>query len=176
MIKIFNIKNTKFLVIFLFGLLGLSYPQKLLAQNYPPSFRSSKNNVVINSKEFGVRIIDSQGRVNFFRTNTVPLKPGDAYGWRMKINNYQSNNGKIKLREVLRLPSHPEMWKTENSDKFYISKDGKVATSIKSKVPVNGMIQNFWTITPGDPLGKYQIEVYINDELVEVFRFEVVPF
>jgi len=177
--KIFGNQVNKWLVIFFSGLLSLYYPHQLLAvlaENPAKNAVANKNKLIINKKEFGVRIIDSQGKANFFPTNTVPLKEGDAYGWRIRIDNPQGKIGKVKWREVLRLPNHPEMWKTENSDKFSVSQDGKTATSTKTEIPVNGVIQNFWTITPGDPLGKYQMEIYINDKLVQIFRFEIVPF
>ncbi|MBD2631052.1 hypothetical protein RI030_17945 [Aphanizomenon flos-aquae NRERC-008] len=41
---------------------------------------------------------------------------------------------------------------------------------------INGVIENFWTISPGDPLGKHQIEVYIDERLIGTFVFEIVPF
>jgi hypothetical protein len=41
---------------------------------------------------------------------------------------------------------------------------------------VNGVIENFWTIAAGDPLGKHQIEVYIDEHLIGTFAFEIVPF
>lgn len=171
-----KIFDTRFLLIVFSLLLGLHYPQISLAQTTPKNSQSINNQTIINQKEFGVKIIDSQGKVNFFPTNKVPLKEGDAYGWRIKIDNYQSKMGKIKWREVLRLPNHPELWKTENRENFSLSKDGKTATSQRTEIPVNGIIENFWTITPGDPLGKHQIEVYINDNLVATFDFEIVPF
>ena len=41
---------------------------------------------------------------------------------------------------------------------------------------MNGVIENFWTIAAGDPLGKHQIEVYIDERLIGTFAFEIVPF
>ena len=129
--------------------------------------------IFVNKSEFGVRIINSSGKVNFFQTTKVPLKEGDAYGWRITIDNYQ---GKVKWREVLTLPQAPETWTTENNKNFSISKDGKTATSTRTVTPVNGVIENFWTIAAGDPLGKHQIEVYIDERLIGTFAFEIVPF
>ena len=129
--------------------------------------------LVVNKSEFGVKIVNAEGKVNFFPTTTVPLKEGDAYGWRITIDNYQ---GKVKWREVLTLPQAPETWTTENNKNFSISKDGKTATSTRTVTPVNGVIENFWTIAAGDPLGKHQIEVYIDERLIGTFAFEIVPF
>ncbi|MEI6444973.1 MAG: hypothetical protein WCO29_18045 [Nostocales cyanobacterium ELA583] len=129
--------------------------------------------IVVTKTEFGVRIVNSEGKFNFFPTTKVPLKQGDAYGWRIKLDNYQ---GQVKWREVLSLPKAPETWTTENNKNFLISKDGKKATSLRTATPVNGVIENFWTISPGDPLGKHQIEVYVDDRLIGTFEFEIVPF
>lgn len=129
--------------------------------------------LVVNKTEFGFRIINSSGKVNFFPTTTVPLKEGDAYGWRIKLNKY---SGKVQWREVLTLPKPPETWITENRENLSISKNGKTATSTRIQTPINGVIENFWTISPGDPLGRHQIQVYIDERLLATFEFEIVPF
>jgi len=129
--------------------------------------------IVVNKAEFGVKIVNPEGKVNFFPTTTVPLKEGDAYGWKITLDNYQ---GKVKWREVLTLPQAPETWTTQDNRNFSISADGKTATSTRTVTPVNGVIENFWIISPGDPLGKHQIEVYIDERLIGTFAFEIVPF
>jgi len=129
--------------------------------------------IFVNKSEFGVKIVNSEGKVNFFPTTKVPLKEGDAYGWRITINNYQ---GKVQWREVLTLPKYPETWITQDHKNFSISADGKTAISQRTVTPVNGVIENFWTIYSGDPLGKHQIEVYIDERLIGTFVFEIVPF
>ena len=129
--------------------------------------------IVVNKTEFGVKIVNPEGKVNFFPTTTVPLKEGDAYGWKITLDNYQGN---VKWREVLTLPQAPETWTTQDNRNFSISADGKTATSTRTVTPVNGVIENFWIISPGDPLGKHQIEVYIDERLIGTFAFEIVPF
>ena len=129
--------------------------------------------LVVNKTEFGFRIINSSGEVNFFPTTTVPLKEGDAYGWRIKLDKY---SGKVQWKEVLTLPKPPETWSTENRENLSISKDGKRATLTRIQTPINGVIENFWTISPGDPLGRHQIQVYIDERLLATFEFEIVPF
>ena len=129
--------------------------------------------IVVNKTEFGVKIVNPEGKVNFFPTTTVPLKEGDAYGWKITLDNYQGN---VKWREVLTLPQPPETWTTQDNRNFSISADGKTATSTRTVTPVNGVIENFWIISPGDPLGKHQIEVYVDERLIGTFAFEIVPF
>jgi hypothetical protein len=160
--------------------LSLILPMTSLAYNQASAAGTPKPNqsiinqlIVVSKSEFGVKIVNSEGKANFFPTTTVPLKEGDAYGWRIKIDNYQ---GKVKWREVLTLPKPPETWITQNNKNFSISKDGKTATSQRTQTPVNGMIENFWTVSTGDPLGKHQIQVYIDERLIASFEFEIVPF
>ncbi|MBD2294367.1 hypothetical protein H6G06_12945 [Anabaena sphaerica FACHB-251] len=130
--------------------------------------------ITVNKSEFGVRIVDSQGKANFFPTTKVPLKKGDAYGWRIKLQNYR---GKVKWREVLRLPKTPETWATQEKDEnFSLSADGTTAITKRTQTVTNGVIENFWKIAPGDPLGKHRIEVYIDDRLIAIFEFETVEF
>ncbi len=170
-----KILNPQILLSFLSLILGVITPFSVaLAKNTQKYTHSSNSQqIVVNKTEFGVRIVNSARKVNFFPTTIVPLKQGDAYGWRIKLNNYQ---GKVQWREVLTLPQAPETWITQDHKNFSISKDGKTAISQRTETPVNGVIENFWTISSGDPLGKYQIEVYIDKRLIGTFAFEIVPF
>ncbi|TAF07315.1 MAG: hypothetical protein EAZ77_10275 [Nostocales cyanobacterium] len=142
----------------------------------PPEFSQVINGkkITVNKSEFGVKIFNSQGKANFFPTTKVPLKKGDAYGWRIHLQNYR---GKVKWREVLRLPKTPETWATHEKDEnFSLSADGTTAITKRTQTSINGVIENFWKIAPGDPLGKHKIEVYIDDRLIETFEFETVEF
>ncbi|WP_016952236.1 hypothetical protein [Anabaena sp. PCC 7108] len=138
---------------------------------YSQSINGKK--ITVAKSEFGVRIVDGEGKVNFFPTTKVPLKKGDAYGWQIKLPNHR---GKVKWREVLSLPKAPETWSTQESENFSISSDGTTAITKRTETPVNGVIKNFWKIAPGDPLGKHKIEVYVEESLIATFEFEVVEF
>ncbi|HLO84413.1 MAG TPA: hypothetical protein VK203_05265 [Nostocaceae cyanobacterium] len=151
---------------------GLNSAGTVLAGKTPSSSRSIRPQpITVSRSEFGVKKVDAQGKVSFLPTTKITLKEGEAYGWRIKLQNYQ---GKVKWREVLRLPKPPETWGTENSDGFSISADGTTATSERTQTSVNGVIENFWTIAPGDPPGQYQIQVYIDGRIITTFEFEIV--
>ncbi|AFZ23299.1 hypothetical protein Cylst_0975 [Cylindrospermum stagnale PCC 7417] len=146
----------------------------VLAENAPVSSQLINGKPISVSKaEFGVKIVDSQGKVTFFPRTKVQLQEGEAYGWRIQLQDYR---GEVKWREVLRLPKPPETWGTQDNEDFSISADGTTAVSKRTQSAVNGVIENFWTIAPGDPVGKHKIEVYIDDRLIKTFEFEIVQF
>ncbi|MEA5604184.1 hypothetical protein [Nostoc sp. UHCC 0252] len=128
--------------------------------------------ITVSNTEFGLKRVDSKGNVTIFRTTRVPLQEGNIYGWRIKLKDYQ---GEVKWREVLYLPKPPETWGTDNGEDFSISKDGTTSITRRTQSALDGVIENFWTIAPGDPVGKYRIEVYIDDRLIGNFEFEVIP-
>ncbi|MGM3308417.1 hypothetical protein ACSQ6I_20970 [Anabaena sp. WFMT] len=165
---------TSFWLIFGFFATNLQKINSVLAEApLETSQLINSQKITINKSEFGVRIVDAKGKVNFFPTTKVPLKQGDAYGWQIKLKNYR---GKVKWREVLRLPKAPETWATQEDDNFSISADGTTAITKRTQTSSNGVIENFWKIAPGDPLGKHKIEVYVDEHLIAAFEFETVEF
>lgn len=128
--------------------------------------------ITVSNTEFGLKRVDSKGNVTIFQTTRVPLQEGNIYGWRIKLKNYQ---GEVKWREVLYLPKPPETWGTDNGEDFSISADGKTSVTRRTQSAPEGVIENFWTIAPGDPVGKHRIEVYIDNRLIGTFQFEVIP-
>jgi hypothetical protein len=128
--------------------------------------------VTVSNTEFGLKRVDSKGNVTILRTTKVPLQQGNAYGWRIKLKDYQ---GEVKWREVLRLPKPPVTWGTDKGEDFSMLPDGMTSVTRRTQSAPEGVIENFWTITPGDPLGKHRIEVYIDDRLISTFEFELIP-
>jgi hypothetical protein len=141
-------------------------PSQSISQ--PQSNKAQQINVT--KAEFGFAKIDSQGKFNFTPTTRIPLEEGSKYGWRIQLQNVQ---GEVTWREVLRLPKPPETWATDNGENFKLSTDGSEAVSNRTQLAKDGVIENFWTITPGDPPGKHIIHVYVDDHLVGNFEFEV---
>lgn len=127
--------------------------------------------ITVSNTEFGLKRVDSKGNVTILRTTRVPLQEGNAYGWRIKLKDYQ---GEVKWREVLRLPKPPVTWGTDKGEDFSMSGDGMTSVTRRTQSAPEGVIENFWTITPGDPLGKHRIEVYIDDRLISIFEFEII--
>ncbi|MBN3894050.1 MAG: hypothetical protein HWQ41_01725 [Nostoc sp. NOS(2021)] len=128
--------------------------------------------ITVSNTEFGLKRVDSKGKITIFQTTRVPLQEGSAYGWRIKLKDYQ---GEVKWREVLHLPKPPETWGTDNGEDFSISADGTTSVTRRTQSAPEGVIENFWTIASGDPVGKHRIQVYINDRLISTFEFELIP-
>ena len=107
----------------------------------------------------------------FERTNKVPLKPGQSFGWVIEL---QTRKPKIKWREEFTLPAAPQTWgPTAQQDKRRLSEDKKVSVIEREVEPERGLIFNFWTIAAGDPAGRYTIRVFVEGVRVASFDFDV---
>ncbi|MCG6133685.1 MAG: hypothetical protein MET45_03330 [Nostoc sp. LLA-1] len=127
--------------------------------------------ITVSKAEFGVLRTDSQGQDSFTRTNRVILNQTGKYGWRIQLKGYQ---GEVTWREVLQLPKPPQTWATEDGENFSLSQDGIEAVTTRTQFTSDGVIENFWTIVPGDPNGKHRIQVFIDNLLVATFDFEMI--
>ncbi|MBE9050204.1 hypothetical protein IQ243_07210 [Nostocales cyanobacterium LEGE 11386] len=132
---------------------------------------SNTRPIRVSKAEFGVLRIDSQGQGKFTPTNRVILHQSGKYGWRIQLKNYK---GEVTWREVLQLPKPPETWATDDGENFSLSKDGVEAVTTRTQFTSDGVIENFWTIVPGDPGGKHRIQVYIDNRPIATFDFEVI--
>jgi hypothetical protein len=148
-----------------------SEPINPMPSSGPISQSSNAKPVTVSKAEFGVLRVDSNGKSNFTPTTRVLLNQGGKYGWRIQLKDYK---GEVKWREVLRLPKRPETWATDDGENFSVSADGIEAVTKRTELPSDGVIENFWTIAPGDPGGKHTIRVYVDDRLIASFEFEVI--
>ncbi len=108
----------------------------------------------------------------FVSTKTVPLVPGQSFGWVMELSN---NKSKVHWREELILPAAPQTWSIENTDKgsYRISDDKRISVMEREVEPTNGVISNVWEIMSGDPKGHYTIRVIVDGRIEQVYEFEV---
>lgn len=121
---------------------------------------------------FGIIAKDDQSGEKFQITDTVPLVEGQAYGWIIKLG---PGAIKVNVKEVFELPAKPDTWgSAEASEVREISRDGRISTTEKMVVVEDGFIQNFWSVAIGDPPGDYVIRIYVDDRLLETFRFKIV--
>ncbi|GAA6621247.1 hypothetical protein [Scytonema sp. NUACC26] len=127
--------------------------------------------ITVNKAEFGVLRDNNSRKATFIPTSKVILKEGNKYGWRIHLKNY---HGAVTWREVIKLPKVPETWSTDSGEDFSLSTNGTEAVTKRIQQAKKGTIENFWTITPGDPTGKHTIEIYVNDRCIASFNFEVI--
>jgi hypothetical protein len=116
--------------------------------------------------EFGVVVPGG-----FQPTSKVPFKDGQSFGWVIQLD---TKRDLIQWREELRLPSAPQTWQAdEKSGKHTISADRKTSTLEREARIENGLIYNFWQVSPGDPKGRYTLRVMLEGMLVSTFEFDV---
>ena len=121
---------------------------------------------------FGIIVSNPQGKKTFKVTNVVPFVEGQGYGWIIKLG---AKFEKVKWTEVLRLPAEPRTWgRRQSHGEYQISDDRKVSVTEQEVAAKDGYIENFWSVAPGDPLGDYVIQVYVNGLLLKTFHFKVV--
>jgi hypothetical protein len=127
----------------------------------------------IEAAEFIVSVDDGEGNERRIASTLVPYLPDRAcFGWRIRLGEPPSV---VRVREVLQLPSAPAFWSGEDDpySLHVFSADRTTATTEDYKAPEDGWIFNEWCIAEGDPVGAHAIDVFIEDELVRHFEFEV---
>ena len=116
--------------------------------------------------EFGVIVPGG-----FQPTTKVPLRDGQSFGWVIQLD---TKRDMVKWREELRLPSAPQTWQAdEKSGKHTVSADRRTSILEREAKVENGLIYNFWQVSPGDPKGRYTMRVMLEGMLVSSFEFDV---
>ena len=129
--------------------------------------------IKIIHSDFGLFNRSDSGEFVFVPTRTVPLVPGQAYGWAIELS---TDRPEIKLTEDVILPAKPATWGNEEpGSKRVITPDQRIAITRQTVKPENGIISSIWSVAPGDPAGSYIIHVYVEDTLVAIYDFEVQP-
>jgi hypothetical protein len=121
---------------------------------------------------FGAVATDSQtGAPRIKETTTIPFKLRDT-GFRFGFAVFPPDDQPYSIRYVTHLPSAPERL----TDGFAAANPGKPTATITSSlkhVPSGAFLQPL-LFDPGDPLGKWKIEIYVNGQLQKTITFDVV--
>jgi len=108
-----------------------------------------------------------------FDTTLVPLVPyRSCYGWQIKV---PTDAKLIKLREEFMLPNAPSFWSGE-SDEFATNRivnNRRTSITKRFVIPDDGWVENAWCVVKGDPEGDYSIKVYLNNQFIKKFDFEI---
>jgi ATP-dependent protease ClpP protease subunit len=119
---------------------------------------------------YGYSISYPDGEFDNFFTNEVPLKDGVSHFYTLDF--FKKNAKEITYREVTTL-SAPTEWESDEEN-LTISLDGRRAERTVT-TPNIGRIVNGWQLDPKkDPTGPMKVEIYIDDELVKEFNYEIV--
>ncbi len=136
----------------------------LAASSAAPSRGATRADATIAFGQFNLK--DGKNWVSPTFTETKRVQMVDAetgYGWRMTLPEMEPGQT-VKMREVLTLPDAPAHWGI--SPDVTISTDRRRATTRRSMIPHEGVIQNIWIFSEGDPRGIYTLDVFINGEAV----------
>jgi hypothetical protein len=110
---------------------------------------------------------DGTGKPQIFYVTETPYKPGNSYFW--TIDYFLKNKKEITYKEVTTYEK-PTKW--SDPDGVTVSEGGRVATRIRTE-PNNGRISNAWSLDENDSRGKVKVDVYVEDQLIKTFNFEV---
>jgi len=106
----------------------------------------------------------------FTQSASVPLKDGQAFGWRMSV---QTAKKRVFVREELTLPQEPKTWGDPEPDiRRRTTSDGRTAITEVWLEPKDGFIFHTWTITKGDPKGIWVLKVSVEAQAERIFRLQ----
>lgn len=106
----------------------------------------------------------------FTASRQLPLQDGQAFGWRLRL---APAGGEVRVRETLTLPAEPRTFgDPEPGLRRRTSPDGRSVISEYRLQPQDGWIANSWTVTRGDPPGRWRITVELEGQPPQVFEFE----
>lgn len=156
-----RITTSTWIRILLFWTLGMGAAWANVSQDGAP--------VRVLKAEFG--LFSNTGGPVFVPSKTVPLKPGQSFGWILLVDTEKTA---VSLREEFTLPLQPATWGDPPPTGIrVISDDGRTAISVQESAPDKGVLFNVWEIAPGDPAGRHTIRVFIDGVLAGAFEFDV---
>lgn len=117
----------------------------------------------------GVYEVDktTQG-LRFIPTREVPLKPGNSFGWMLKVS---TTLDQVRVSEKFTLPKKNGTW-TVDPETTVISEDGLSATTTQYHT-VWDTLWRVWTFEEGDPTGPHSFELSIQDKTAATLKFEI---
>ena len=153
----------------LFTLLCMSWtnPAFALVDEAPPA-----PDIEVLHAVFGLFNRAPAGELVLTPSAVVPFKKGQRYGWSIVL---RTTKPKVKWREEFTLPSPPSTWGSDELPPASqtISQDRMTSIVELDAIPIDGVIENVWEVTRGDPKGHYIIRVTIDGGNHQVFEFDL---
>lgn len=125
----------------------------------------------------------SNGSDTPVESRQVPYLPGSScYQWVIDV---PRENRELQVREVFELPGAARSWGGEDFDPddsepppddqvTVTNGDGSIGVTEFAESLDDGEISHGWCVADGDPIGRHRIRVFIGDQMLQEFRFEVV--
>ena len=105
-------------------------------------------------------------------TTNVPYRPGSScYHWAIAV---EPEPRSLTVREVFDLPGPAERWNSAPSELTLVRPDDSGAITEIQESLEDGLITHGWCVAQGDPVGRYRIRVFVGDQLLREFGFNVV--
>jgi len=126
----------------------------------------------ITGVQVGVLTNSSSDRGAFVPQDTVPIVPGQQFGWLVWVD---STREEIEWTEIFRFQyAGPEqtIGLTEDSR---LDEAGNQITTDRITPVTNGMIGNFWVVTEGDSPGAHSFDITIDEVEIATLNFELKP-
>ena len=120
--------------------------------------------------QFGVFEKDESGEVKLNSTLEIPLYYKET-GFRWGFIVTKKDGGVFTGYEVYHLPESPEAI-TGALEKAKTSDEGRQIQDIKKRFIGMWVNENYFD--PGDPPGKYRLEIFIDDKLLKEIEFFVI--
>ncbi len=100
----------------------------------------------------------------------VPNVDGQGYGWQLF---FRTGRDRMRVREVLTLPAPPVTWgDAEKSVDATLSADRRTLV-VEQDIPARHSVTRWWSVTSGDPSGRYEVRVYLDGVLAGEATFFV---
>jgi hypothetical protein len=116
---------------------------------------------------FGILVSSADGDEQFVETTRVPNIAGQSYGWFARV---EPGAEPVVWIEELKLPAPPKIWDGPTA----VSEDRTTAQTRGVIAAGESEFSSFWSITAGDPSGRYSLVLKISDGVVAEFEFDVV--
>ncbi|WP_460713916.1 hypothetical protein [Lysobacter terrae] len=126
--------------------------------------------VVITQATFGVYRTQEAGQVALQPTDIVPHMAGQQYGWLIRL---KTDRSRVRWREELHLPDAPATWGSERIGRRSLSADKRTLVTEREVETRSGYIFNAWQVEPGDPVGRYTLQVTVENGPSARFAFTV---
>lgn len=110
------------------------------------------------------------GQPKFTRTEIVPLKEGQRYGWYMFV---RTNKPTLRYEEEIAMAG-PTTW-GNTSGSLVVTEDKRGAKVVREVDPKGGWLRGIWSINSDDPQGPVRIKITIEGSVVQNFSWTLSP-